>query len=111
MTDERGDGLEERWRRYQDRVYLFIYKVRHAYDEYEWQDEVRFCTVFSLGDSFADAESIAINSVHQHGWRILKTDTATAFDVADFRDNAREQEHFASLVEYGASFHLEPHAA
>ena len=94
--------------RYQGQVYLFIYKIRHRFDEYDWADETRFCTVFALGGRFEDAERVAINSVHQHGWRILKTDTATAFDIDDFQDCAMDQEHFASLVEFGASFRLEP---
>ena len=101
-----SDDLESRWERYRDRVYLFIYKIRHAFDEYDWEEDVRFCTVFALADRFDDAERIAINCVHQHGWRILKTDTATAFDVSDLRDNPLEREHLANLVEYGTSFHL-----
>jgi hypothetical protein len=102
---------EQRTRKYQGQVHLFIYKVRHSHDAYAWTGETRFCTVFALGSRFQDAEHIAINCVHQHGWRILKTDTATPFDVDKFGDNARDQEHLASLVEYGASFYLEPEAA
>lgn len=112
MVDEPSSdddsGWRQRWRRYEGRVFLFMYKVRHRYEQYEWQDEVRFCTVFALADRFVDAERIAINCVHQHGWRILKTDTATAFDIANFQDSPLERDHFANLAEYGASFHLEP---
>ncbi len=105
MSDQGGDeGI--RWQRFQGRVYLFIYMIRHAYDEYDWEEDVRFCTVFALAERFEDAELIAINCVHQHGWRVLKTDTATAFDVDDLRDNPLEREHFMSLMEYGASFLL-----
>ena len=69
-------------------VYLFIYRVRHTYDAYAWVDNIRYCTVFALGKTFADAERIAINCVHQHGWRILKTDTATAFATDRFTGGA-----------------------
>lgn len=107
--------MDEHWRekhanrlqRFAGRVYLFIYKVRHRYDEYEWADETRFCTVFTVADRFEDAEQIAINCVHQHGWRILKADTATAFDVSKFGDGALDSGHLANLVEFGSSFHLE----
>jgi hypothetical protein len=49
-------------------------RIRHSHDAYAWTGETRFCTVFALGSRFEDAESIAINSVHQHGWRILRTE-------------------------------------
>lgn len=102
---------QQRTQKYQGQVYLFIYKVRHRFDAYAWTGETRFCTVFALGSRFEDAECIAINCVHQHGWRILKTDTATGFDVEKLEDNVRDREHLASLIEYGASFYLEPEAA
>jgi len=102
---------QQRTQKYQGQVHLFIYKIRHSYDAYAWTGETRFCTVFALGGRFEDAERIAINCVHQHGWRILKTDTATVFDIAKLEDNARDREHLASLIEFGASFHLEPEAA
>jgi len=88
------------------RVYLFIYRVRHAYDAYAWVDNVRYCTVFALGKHFADAERIAINCVHQHGWRILKTDTATAFAVERFTDGGTDAAHVANLRDFGVSFKL-----
>jgi hypothetical protein len=87
-------------------VYLFIYRVRHSYDAYTWVDNIRYCTVVALGRSFADAERIAINSVHQHGWRILKTDTATAFSTAQFSDGGTDAAHVANLREFGVSFKL-----
>jgi hypothetical protein len=87
-------------------VYLFIYRIRHSYDAYSWVDNIRYCTVLALGNSFADAERIAINSVHQHGWRILKTDTATAFSPAQFSDGGTDAAHVANLREFGVSFKL-----
>ena len=88
------------------KVYLFIYRVRHAYDAYAWVDNVRYCTVFALGKTFADAERIAINCVHQHSWRILKTDTATAFDIDRFTDGGTDAAHIANLRDFGVSFKL-----
>ncbi len=87
-------------------VYLFIYRIRHSYDAYSWIDNVRYCTLFALGRNFADAERIAINSVHQHGWRVLKTDTATAFSWAQFTDGGTDAAHIANLDEFGVSFKL-----
>ena len=87
-------------------VYLFIYRIRHAYDAYAWIDNIRYCTVFALGTRFGDAERIAINCVHQHGWRILKTDTATAFAIDRFTDGGTDAAHIANLDEYGVSFKL-----
>ena len=87
-------------------VYLFIYRVRHAYDAYAWVDNIRYCTVFALGKTFADAERIAINCVHQHGWRILKTDTATAFATDRFTGVGTDAAHVANLADFGVSFKL-----
>jgi hypothetical protein len=87
-------------------VYLFIYRIRHAYDAYAWVDNIRYCTVLALGKRFIDAERIAINCVHQHGWRILKTDTATAFDVGRFTDGGTDGAHLANLNDFGVSFKL-----
>jgi hypothetical protein len=87
-------------------VYLFIYRVRHSYDAYTWVDNIRYCTVFALGKSFTDAERVAINSVHQHGWRILKTDTATPFSAVQFSDGGTDAAHIANLREFGVSFKL-----
>ncbi len=87
-------------------VYLFIYRIRHAYDAYAWVDNIRYCTVLALGKRFVDAERIAINCVHQHGWRILKTDTATAFDVGRFTDGGTDAAHLANLRDFGVSFKL-----
>ena len=87
-------------------VYLFIYRVRHGYDAYAWVDNIRYCTVFALGKTFADAERIAINCVHQHGWRILKTDTATAFATDRFSDGGTDAAHVANLWDFGVSFKL-----
>ena len=87
-------------------VYLFIYRVRHGYDAYAWVDNIRYCTVFALGKTFADAERIAINCVHQHGWRILKTDTATAFATDRFTGDGTDAAHVANLADFGVSFKL-----
>ena len=87
-------------------VYLFIYRTRHSYDAYAWVDNVRYCTVFALGRSFDEAERIAINCVHQHGWRILKTDTATAFAIDRFTDGGTDAAHVANLLDFGVSFKL-----
>jgi hypothetical protein len=88
------------------RIYLFIYRVRHGYDAYAWVDNIRYCTVFALGKDFAAAEQIAINCVHQHGWRILKTDTATVFDADRFVDSGSDTAHLANLRDFGVSFKL-----
>jgi hypothetical protein len=87
-------------------VYLFIYRVRHGYDAYAWVDNIRYCTVFAYGKHFDDAERIAINCVHQHGWRILKTDTATAFALERFSDGGTDAAHVANLRDFGVSFKL-----
>ncbi len=87
-------------------IYLFIYRVRHAYDAYAWLDNIRYCTVFARGKHFQDAERIAINCVHQHGWRILKTDTATAFAADRFTDAGTDAAHVANLCDFGVSFRL-----
>jgi hypothetical protein len=87
-------------------VYLFIYRIRHRYDAYSWLDNIRYCTVFALGKNITDAERIAINSVHQHGWRVLKTDTATAFSWAQFNDGGTDSAHVANLSDFGVSFKL-----
>ena len=87
-------------------VYLFIYRIRHRYDAYSWVDNIRYCTVFALGKNITDAERVAINSVHQHGWRVLKTDTATAFTWAQFNDGGTDSAHVANLRDFGVSFKL-----
>jgi hypothetical protein len=87
-------------------VFLFIYRIRHRYDAYSWVDNIRYCTVFALGKDIADAERIAINSVHQHGWRVLKTDTATPFAWAHFNDGGADSAHVANLKDFGVSFKL-----
>ena len=88
------------------KIYLFIYRIRHAYDAYAWVDNIRYCTVFALGKDLADAERVAINCVHQHGWRILKTDTATMFDADRFIDGCSDAAHVANLRDFGVSFKL-----
>jgi hypothetical protein len=87
-------------------VYLFIYRVRHGYDAYAWVDNIRYCTVFAYGKCFEDAERIAINCVHQHGWRVLKTDTATEFALDRFGDGGTDAAHVANLCDFGVSFRL-----
>jgi hypothetical protein len=88
------------------KIYLFIYRVRHGYDAYAWVDNIRYCTVLALGKDFADAERVAINCVAQHGWRILKADTATAFDADRFIDGGSDDAHVANLRDFGVSFKL-----
>ncbi len=87
-------------------VFLFIYRVRHAYDAYSWLDNIRYCTVFARGRHLQEAERIAINCVHQHGWRILRTDTATAFAMERFTDDGTDAAHVANLYDFGVSFRL-----
>jgi hypothetical protein len=87
-------------------TFLFIYRVRHGYDAYAWVDNIRYCTVFALGRTFAEAERTAINCVHQRGWRILKTDTATAFATERFTDGGTDAAHVANLTDFGVSFKL-----
>lgn len=88
------------------KIYLFIYRVRHGYDAYAWIDNIRYCTVFALGKDLGAAERIAINCVHQHGWRILKTDTATMFDADRFIEGCSDDAHLANLRDFGVSFKL-----
>lgn len=87
-------------------VFLFIYRIRHRYDAYGWVDNIRYCTVFALGKDITDAERVAINSVHQHGWRVLKTDTATPFSWAHFNEGGTDSAHVANLEDFGVSFKL-----
>jgi hypothetical protein len=87
-------------------VFLFIYRIRHRYDAYGWVDNIRYCTVFALGKDIADAERVAINNVHQHGWRVLKTDTATPFSWAHFNEGGTDSAHVANLKDFGVSFKL-----
>jgi hypothetical protein len=103
---ENVQGYTTRLQHLHGDVYLFIYRIRHSYDAYSWVDNIRYCTVFALGKHFADAERIAINCVHQHGWRILKTDTATAFALDRFTDGGTDAAHVANLWDFGVSFKL-----
>ena len=90
------------------RIYLFIYRIRHRARQ-AGSDDARFCAVLVLGRSRSAAERIAINCVHQHGWHILKTDTATALERAELcgDDGAIYR---ADLEAFGAAFRLLGHA-
>jgi hypothetical protein len=87
------------------RTYLFIYRVRHQMRPPNVDDE-RFCTVLALGRDQREAERIAINCVHQHGWHILRTDTATALADTDLGEGELDAVHRADLRAYGTSFRL-----
>jgi len=53
-------------------TYLHIYRTTNKINR------LGYCTVVSAGASRAQAEAIAINLVHQNGYHIVATDTATA---------------------------------
>jgi hypothetical protein len=86
-------------------TYLFIYRVRHRMRPPNVTDE-RFCTVLALGRDQGEAERIAINCVHQHGWHILRTDTATPLSDSDLGDGELDAVLRADLRAFGSSFRL-----
>jgi hypothetical protein len=69
-------------------------------------DDERFCTVLALGRDQREAERIAINSVHQHGWHILRTDTATALGDDAFGAGELDAVMKADVRAYGVAFRL-----
>jgi|GEM_PF-6039792 len=78
--------------------FLHIYKVagaQHAID-----DEIHYVSVASLGQTRAAAESVAINLVHQNGYHILATDTATA---APWLTEEEDLPYLQDLERYGVS--------
>ena len=56
--------------------YLHIYKVVHATDQNG--QTFQYVSVASIGKDRQTAEKVAINLVHQRGYHIVATDTATA---------------------------------
>lgn len=84
-------------------AFVFIYRVRPMAAAPE---ESRYCTVLSLAKRFNDAEKIAINCVHQHGYHILRTDTATRLPPEQVARYPENLEDAAELRRYGTVFHL-----
>lgn len=87
----------------QNDTFVFIYRVRPISAAPE---QSRFCTVLSLARRFRDAEQIAINCVHQHGYHILRTDTAAKLppdELARYPEGANDA---AELKRFGTVFHL-----
>jgi len=89
----------------EQRVYLFIYRVRQRTRPPEIE-ESRHCTVLVLGRSADAAERIAINCVHQHGFHILKTDTATVLSRGALEDGDDCAIYRSDLRAFGAAFRL-----
>lgn len=84
-------------------VHAFIYEVRPLNMPPAIGGVRSYCTVFALGTSTRQAEAIAINCVHQHGYHILRADTVVslpATDVAQFEDGAAVM---AQLNRYGVT--------
>lgn len=102
LTDSHTAG-----RRGRPSTYLFIYKVRHQKRPAD-SDDARFCTVLALGRDQMEAERIAINCVHQHGWRILRTDTATQLPEGGLGAGELDEVHRGDLKAFGTSFRLHP---
>ena len=86
-------------------TYVFIYKVRHRQRPAD-SDDARFCTVLALGRDQPEAERIAINCVHQHGWHILRTDTAARLPDGDLGCGELDEVLRADLKAFGTSFRL-----
>jgi hypothetical protein len=91
--------------RNRNRTFLFIYRVRHQQQPAD-METARYCTVLALGRDRAEAERIAINCVHQHGWHILRTDTATELPPAYRTDGELDAVLLGDLEAFGASFRL-----
>lgn len=84
-------------------TFVFIYRVRPID---ETPEHSRYCTVLSLAARFRDAEQIAINCVHQHGYHILRTDTAAKLapeELSRYPEDAGDAEE---LRRFGTVFHL-----
>jgi len=84
-------------------AFVFIYRVRPRTVEPE---QARFCTVLSLAARMNDAEKIAINCVHQHGYHILRTDTAARLERDQLARYPEDASDVAELRRYGTVFHL-----
>jgi len=89
----------------EQRIYLFIYRIRHRARPRD-SDDQRFCAVLALGTSPSAAERIAINCVHQHGWHILRTDTATAIERNELEVGDDGAIFEADLAAFGTAFRL-----
>jgi hypothetical protein len=84
-------------------AFVFIYRVRPMSAA---SAQSRFCTVLSLATRFRDAEQIAINCVHQHGYHILRTDTAAKLapdELSRYPEGAGDAKE---LRRFGTVFHL-----
>lgn len=79
--------------------YLHIYKVSQQTDSRGAEDSL-YVGVASLGRNRTEAEQIAINQVHQRGYRILFTDTATA---APWLNGDVDEPFVRALSQYGAA--------
>ena len=79
--------------------YLHIYKVIPAGASTE--PTPHYVSVASLGRTRLMAEQVAINLVHQRGYHILATDTATA---APWLTQEEDLPYLEELERYGAAF-------
>ncbi len=80
------------------RCFLHIYKVAGLTQQN--LETVHYVSVASLGQTRAAAETVAINLVHQSGYHILATDTATA---APWLTEDEDLPYLQDLERYGAS--------
>ena len=83
--------------------YLHIYKVSRTQPGTTPDaplSEPRYVSVLSLGNCRTQAEQIAINLVHQSGYHILATDTATA---APWLSADADRPYLEDLEHFGAS--------
>ncbi len=84
-------------------VHAFIYQVRPRTAVSGTTDVRCYCTVLALGSSVRQAEAIAINSVHQHGWHILRADTVTTLDATDVAELDDGRILLGELDRYGVT--------
>jgi hypothetical protein len=91
------------WNPKQGDIYLFIYLVRPQFV----QDaaELHYCTLLAAAPSRQAAEQIAINEVHQQGWHIMWTDTATRL-APDMLVEGDDIQRLEALRHYGVHFAL-----
>lgn len=78
--------------------YLHIYRVSSG--QVAGSSETRFVSVASLGKTREQAEKVAINLVHQHGYHIVATDTATA---APWLSEQTDLPYLEDLNRYGVA--------
>jgi hypothetical protein len=83
-------------------TFVFIYRVTPI----GAPPQPCYCTVLSLARRFRDAEQIAINCVHQHGYRILRTDTAAKLAPDELERYPEAASDAAELKRFGTVFHL-----